>query len=126
MKSNRLFVLTFAFASAVSLPAFAQAQNGGHEHKHHADAPAAEEAPKPEWLAAAKASYPLDTCVVSGDKLGSEDMGEPFAYVHKESGKPDRLVLLCCKGCVKTFKKDPAKYLQKLDEAAAAKNEHKH
>jgi hypothetical protein len=64
-------------------------------------------------------AYPLTTCVVSGDKLG--DMGEPFAYVHKQEGKPDRTVLLCCKGCVKDFQKEPAKYLKLLDEAAAAK-----
>jgi hypothetical protein len=63
--------------------------------------------------------YPLTTCVVSGDKLG--DMGEPFVYVHKQDGQPDRTVLLCCKGCVKDFQKEPAKYLKLLDEAAGAK-----
>jgi hypothetical protein len=30
-------------------------------------------------------------------------------------------VRLCCKGCVKEFKKDPAKYLKIIDDAAAAK-----
>ena len=71
--------------------------------------------------AGSKASYPLETCVVSGDKLDGGDMGEPIDYIHKEDGKPDRLVRLCCKGCVRDFKKDPAKYLKKIDEAAAAK-----
>lgn len=73
------------------------------------------------WLKAAKAAYPLETCVVSGDKLEGSDMGAPVDYVYKEEGKPDRLVRFCCKGCVKDFKKDPAKYLKKIDEAVAAK-----
>jgi len=70
---------------------------------------------------AAKADYPLTTCVVSGDKLESGDMGDPIDYIYKEEGKPDRLVRLCCKGCIKTLKKEPAKYLKKIDDAAAAK-----
>jgi hypothetical protein len=66
------------------------------------------------------ADYPLATCVVSGDKLGG-DMGAPVDYIYKEEGKPDRLVRFCCKNCVKDFKKDPAKYLKMIDDAAAAK-----
>ena len=61
-------------------------------------------------------AYPLTTCVVSGEKLGG--MGDAFEYIHKEAGKPDRRVLLCCEGCVDDFKKEPAKFLAKLDEAA--------
>jgi hypothetical protein len=68
----------------------------------------------------ATADYPLDTCVVSGEKLG--EMGAPIDYIHKEAGKPDRLVRFCCKMCVPKFKKDPAKYLKLIDEAAAAKS----
>jgi hypothetical protein len=64
-------------------------------------------------------AYPLATCVVSGDKLG--DMGEPYVHVHKQDGKPDRTVKFCCKGCLKDFQKDPAKYLKLLDEASAPK-----
>jgi hypothetical protein len=55
------------------------------------------------------------TCPVSGKELGS--MGEPFVYVHKEECKPDREVRFCCKGCLPRFKKDPAQYLAKLDQA---------
>jgi hypothetical protein len=47
-------------------------------------------------------------------------MGGPVDYIHKEDGKPDRLVRFCCSSCVKKFKKDPAKYLAKLDAAIAA------
>jgi hypothetical protein len=69
-----------------------------------------------------KAAYPLTTCVVSGEKLGS--MGKPIEYVHRENGKPDRLVLLCCKTCVDDFQENPAKYLAKIDSATvpATKN----
>lgn len=71
--------------------------------------------------AAAVAAYPLTNCVVSGDKLEDGDMGPPISYVYKQDGKPDRLVRLCCKGCVKDFNKSPEKYLKMIDEAAAAK-----
>lgn len=55
------------------------------------------------------------TCVVSGEKLGS--MGKPIQYVHKEAGKPDRIIQLCCATCIDDFKENPAKYLAKLDAA---------
>ena len=67
----------------------------------------------------ATSEYPLSTCVVSGEKLG--EMGAPIDYIHKEAGKPDRLVRFCCKMCISKFKKDPAKYLKLIDEAAAQK-----
>jgi hypothetical protein len=76
----------------------------------------------PAASAAAIAAYPLSTCVVSGDKLDeANDMGGPVDYFYKVAGQPDRLVRFCCKDCVKDFEKDPAKFLAKIDEAAAAK-----
>ncbi|MBI4626004.1 MAG: hypothetical protein HY736_22635 [Verrucomicrobia bacterium] len=80
------------------------------------DARGAKKTAKPSAI---PANYPLTTCVVSDEKLG--DMGEAFKYVHKEAGKPDRVILLCCDGCVDDFKKEPAKYLKILDDAAAGK-----
>ena len=59
-------------------------------------------------------AYPLDTCAVSDEKLGS--MGDPYVFV--EGGQE---VKLCCKSCQKDFKKDKAKYLKKIDQAAAKK-----
>jgi YHS domain-containing protein len=56
--------------------------------------------------------YTLKTCIVSGDKLG--EMGDP--YVFKYEG---REIKFCCKGCVKDFKKEPAKYIKKIEEAEA-------
>jgi hypothetical protein len=60
-------------------------------------------------------AYPLTTCLVSGEALGS--MGETFVHLHKTEGQPDREVRLCCKGCLQKFAKDPAKYIAKLDAA---------
>jgi hypothetical protein len=56
--------------------------------------------------------YPLDTCVVSGEKLGG--MGKE--YVFTQDGQE---VKLCCKSCLKDFKKEPAKYIKKIEEAQA-------
>ena len=63
--------------------------------------------------------YPLDACVVSDEKFEKDD--KLVEYIHKETGKPDRKILLCCDGCIDDFKKEPAKYLAKLDAAAAEK-----
>ena len=52
--------------------------------------------------------WPLDTCAVSGEKLGS--MGDAIVYDHD-----GRDVRFCCKACIGTFKKDPAKYLKTAD-----------
>lgn len=51
--------------------------------------------------------YPLDTCIVSDEKLGG--MGKPFTFVYK-----DQEIKLCCKSCKKDFDKDPEKFLKKL------------
>lgn len=60
--------------------------------------------------------YPLKTCVVSDEALGS--MGEAVSYAYKVDGQPDREVRFCCKMCIARFKKDPAPYLAKIDAAA--------
>jgi YHS domain-containing protein len=56
--------------------------------------------------------YILNTCVVSGDKLGG--MGKPYVFTYE-----GREIKLCCKSCYKDFKKDPAKYIKKIEEAEA-------
>ena len=59
-------------------------------------------------IKAQTADYPLDTCVVTGEKLGS--MGDPVDYVFE-----NRLVRFCCKGCIGKFEADPLKYMAKLN-----------
>ncbi|WP_038160689.1 hypothetical protein [Verrucomicrobium sp. BvORR106] len=51
--------------------------------------------------------YPLKTCVVSDDELGT--MGKPYEFTHD-----GQQIKLCCKSCLKKFKADPAKYLSKI------------
>ena len=62
--------------------------------------------------------YPLTTCVVSDEKLG--EMGDPYVFVHE-----GREIKLCCKSCLKDFKKAPAKYIKKIEEAEAKANKEK-
>jgi len=57
--------------------------------------------------AGATKAYPLDVCIVSGEKLGS--MGEPVVLQH--AGQE---IKLCCKSCKPDFEKEPAKFLGKL------------
>ena len=57
----------------------------------------------------------LKICPVSGDKLGA-DMGKPFVFVYQ-----GQEVKLCCSMCKADFDKDPAKYIKKIQDAAAPK-----
>jgi hypothetical protein len=57
--------------------------------------------------------YPLDYCIVSGDKFDG-DMGKPIVMVYK-----GQEMKFCCASCPKKFKKDPEKYLKLMAEAEA-------
>jgi len=70
-----------------------------------------------EIIAAARKGYPLKTCLVSNEPLGS--MGEAAGHIHRAPGQPDRVVFFCCEGCGEDFKASPAKFLAKVDAAAA-------
>ena len=58
--------------------------------------------------------YPLQSCVVTDEKLG----GHGKAYVFTHEGQEMKL---CCKGCLKDFKKEPAKYTKKVGDAQKGK-----
>ena len=60
-----------------------------------------------------KKFYPIETCIVGEGKLGS--MGEPLDLVVN-----NRHVRLCCAGCEKKLKADPAAFIAKLDKAVIA------
>lgn len=51
--------------------------------------------------------YPVDYCIVMGDKLIPDEI---VTYEHE-----GKTLLFCCKMCIKDFKKDPEKYLKKLN-----------
>jgi len=80
------------------------------------DKPSMVAAPKiaREVLHAPAGGYPLDTCVVSGDKLG--ERGNPFIFIHEGVE-----VRLCNPDCKKDFMDDPEKYLGMIRDARAAK-----
>ncbi len=89
--------------------------HAGHDHAAHeretTPVAAPEEAPaSPEGkgagaiIARQLPTYPLDTCVVGGEKLG--EMGEPLDLLY--AGK---LVRLCCDSCLEGFEEDPARYV---------------
>ena len=56
--------------------------------------------------------YTLKNCPVSDEKLGG-DMGDPYVFTHE-----GREIKLCCKSCLKDFKKDPSKYIKKIEAEA--------
>lgn len=57
--------------------------------------------------------YPLGTCPVMGEELGG--MGEPVSHVHA-----GREIRFCCPPCIKSFEKDPEKYLREIDAQIVA------
>ena len=63
---------------------------------------------------------PINVCIVSGEHL---QPGEIVTYVHKEEGKPDRVLRFCCRKCLARFKANPALYLKKLDQLESARKE---
>ena len=54
--------------------------------------------------------YPIDTCVVSGEKLDSKDAVVNFIY-------GNRLFRTCCNDCKDEFLANPAEFVPELDEA---------
>ena len=73
----------------------------GHKHDVESKENAADKKAKP---------YPLDTCIVTDEKLGEH--GKPYVFTHK-----GQEIKMCCKDCLKDFKKEPAKYLKKIEGA---------
>lgn len=90
MKTTRL---SFLLAFAILTPTLVLAEDPK-------PSPPPAEAPKVK-------PYPLDTCLVSGEKLG--EMGKPLVFTHE-----GQEIKVCCKPCKPKFLKDPAKYLPKL------------
>ena len=109
--SRALAFIAIAAVAGATAPA-----SRAHEDKPPAHEPGAT---KTGTAAQAKAACPLATCVVSDEEL--DHVGTSVEYFYQPAGQPDRLVIFCCKDCIADFEKEPAKYLAKLDEAAAAK-----
>lgn len=58
--------------------------------------------------------YPLDTCIISKQKLTA--MGEPINRIYN-----NRLVRLCCNGCVAKFEEDPDTFINTINAAVIEK-----
>lgn len=102
MKNIIKFICLTLGAALIATASLAQAETK----------PTADKA-KPE--AKAKA-YPLDTCIVSDEKLGVDPAMKTFVFTH--AGQE---IKLCCKSCQKTSNKDTTKYLKKIADAEKAK-----
>lgn len=53
--------------------------------------------------------YPLDKCIVSGQKLGTMGEGTKIEYKGRE-------IKFCCPACKPKFDANPDEYLQKIDD----------
>lgn len=89
--------------AALSL-GFVTSQVLAHEGEDHAGKTGAAAAGVPK-------DYPLKKCPVSGDSLSEH--GKPI----KVTAPDGTDVYLCCKDCLKDWKKDPAKYAKMVKDA---------
>lgn len=107
---NRFTTSVFAVAGAAVLALGAGLAVQPSDKDKKAPAPAAK-SPAPAAKADKRVgdAYALDTCPISGKKLG--DMGEPVVKVYD-----GREVRFCCDGCPASFEKDKAAAWAKIDE----------
>ena len=67
-------------------------------------------------VAAAGSPYPLDTCPVSGEKLGKDAVTVVLSGMSDKSLDGTQ-VRFCCPKCEKAFKSEPEKYVGTMNEA---------
>lgn len=107
MKITSLTPVALALMASASLHAAnapaASANNTANAPAAPASAPAASTVIKIK-------PYLLDTCIVSGDKIGS--MGKPVVII--QDGNE---IKFCCNDCPKDFAKDTAKYMKMIADA---------
>ena len=97
---NLILTPLTAVVVAMTLGACNNNDHTDHDHSSHGDGGSTA-------VNDANDSYPLKTCVVSGEELGS--MGEPVVINHNGT-----TVKFCCKSCVDDFMAEPDKFLAKL------------
>lgn len=113
---GKLIRLTLLSASVMIGSTWAESKHDHDAHQHPSTTPQPEQTATPidpSHVDATFGNYPLKVCPVSGEKLGA--MGDPYVYKHE-----GREIRFCCKGCVKDFTKNPARYLAQLDAAVIA------
>ena len=87
--------LALAVLAGATTILFVGCSSGGHDHSSHS-----------HGTAAAK-PYPLTKCLVTDEGFNH---GKPYTFVHE-----GQEIKLCCKDCLADFKKEPSKYLSKLN-----------
>ena len=97
----KLLLLPIVTAFTIFLTGCGGEEDPHHDHDGHDHSAATDES------AAGDAGYPLTTCVVSGESLGS--MGIPVKVVHDGT-----TVKLCCKSCIDDFNATPEVFVDKL------------
>ncbi|MFO0833749.1 MAG: hypothetical protein U0638_02170 [Phycisphaerales bacterium] len=114
MKTRPTFIHTFSLSFAIfaGLAAAALAQPADHDLGQ--PAPAKADLSQPDSKPATKDKrvgdpYPLATCPITGEKLGS--MGEPIVRLYD-----GREVRFCCKSCPPKFEKDMTASFAALDD----------
>ncbi|MEW6102019.1 MAG: YHS domain-containing protein [Candidatus Omnitrophota bacterium] len=110
---KKIFMILIAGLFLVSANAFAMMCHGaGHQHK----TAQAEEA-EPEAVTEATPIVAVDVgnkiCPVSGDKID-----EAIKATYEYEGK---IYNFCCPMCIEEFKKDPDKYIKKVEEELKTK-----
>jgi len=108
MKINLLKILMPATLITTGL--FIGCGGGGHDHNGHDHNGHDHGDGKEKGVSSSKDDYPLDVCVVGGEKLGS--MGKPVVIKHEGV-----TVKFCCEGCIEDFEEDPKKFIAKLEAA---------
>ena len=88
-------LLTAAVVATFGGAAFTGCTSDGHDHSGHSHGSVAA---KP---------YPLTKCLVTDEGFNH---GKPYTFVHQ-----GQEIKLCCEDCLADFKKEPAKYLSKLN-----------
>lgn len=100
--TTKLLLLPFVTAFTIFLTGCGGEEDPHHDHDGHDHSAATEES-----ATAGDTDYPLTTCVVSGEALGS--MGTPVEVVHNGV-----TVKLCCKSCIDDFKATPEVFVAKV------------
>jgi hypothetical protein len=67
------------------------------------------------YVAAQKPTYPLSTCVATGEEIGKDPEMKPVDFLYGT-----RYYRLCCAGCKKAIVKDPEGMWAKVEAARAA------
>ncbi|MCL4789486.1 MAG: hypothetical protein KJ070_22300 [Verrucomicrobia bacterium] len=83
---------------------FVGCSSSGHDHSSHSHTGHSHDVNR--YYPKTK-PYPLTKCLVTDEGFNH---GKPYTFVHQ-----GQEIKLCCKDCLADFKKEPSKYLSKLN-----------